>query len=186
MKRRKINYYEKIYEGAWNQYCFLVSRSDKIDHKFEILLLVSGVFFAVFFTLKIWEINVINFISIFAFLVIYLCALFYVLPRSIYIPWIRRDSAKNEYEQYEQLKDVEGFYKQLIDETYTWEKDIRKGEKYKKRFLRIMMTSLLIATFIPLLTIAYDYLECLWLIFIFIIGISYIIIVYNLKFGKGL
>ena len=104
----------------WNQYCFLAERLQRINRQLEILLLITGVFFAIYSYQA--PTNYIVFLpSLIIFSLIYIIALYFILPRLIRVPWVRNDTDFLEFEKYRKKGDVSGFYKQLVTESYKFE-----------------------------------------------------------------
>jgi hypothetical protein len=73
---------------------------------------IASTLLAVFITFKIWELNLINLLSIIILIAIFLVLIFNIIPSKILIPYIN----KTEYDGYKGEKDIDGLHKQLIEE----------------------------------------------------------------------
>jgi len=174
-------FYERTYPAVWDQYQYLAYRLDRINRQLEILLLITGVFFAAY-SFQAFSKPFVFLPSLIGFALIYLLSLYFILPRLVKIPWVGHYDL--EFENYRKNKDIEGFYKQLVTETYKYEYDIRFVFKRKKKLLRYVLVLLIFSTFLPITIIVSDYSPLFGIIILFYI--SFLIILFYKRFGSYL
>lgn len=174
-------FYERSYPAAWDQYQYLAYRLDQINRQLEILLLITGVFFAAY-SFQAFSDPFVFLPSLVGFALIYLLSLYFILPRLVKIPWVGHYDL--EFENYRKKGDIEGFYKQLVTETYKYEYDLRFVFKRKKKLLRYVIVLLIFSTFLPISIIASNYSQFFGLIILFYI--IFLIVLFYKRFGTYL
>jgi membrane protein YdbS with pleckstrin-like domain len=166
--------YKEAYEGIWNQYLLKVSGRERLEHRFNILLVISSFLALAFFTFRIWEKNIFNFIPIVSLGAVFLFSILHIFPRVLWSPWVN----KNDYNEYKKNKDVEGIYNQLIDESLKLTGQIDKITKRDSEILKKSIFLLLFSTVFPLAIYFTDFTLpiIVFCIFALLMIISYLLI----------
>lgn len=175
------NFYERSYPAVWNQYCLLEERLNRINRQLEVLLIITGGFFAVY-SYQAFSQLYIFLPSLIGYALIYLLSLYFILPRLITIPWVGHYNL--QFEKYRKKNDIEGLYKQLVTETYKYEYDLRFVFKRKKKLLRWVIIILIFSTFFPLALLVSYYSQILAFSFTAFIGL--LILFFYKRFGTYL
>jgi hypothetical protein len=170
-------FYEKTYSAIWNQYLFLISSRERLEHKFQLLLVIVGIFIAIFFQLKLYE-NELNLVSVLTYGVIFLIALYNTIPRIVKVPMI----LKEEFEKYEQEKNIEDAHKQLIKETYESIESINKFIESRKKSLKALIELLLLSAAFPIITFTWGI--SIVLSHLILISTFLIMVLFYFKFDK--
>ncbi|MFZ3076950.1 MAG: hypothetical protein WA139_00675 [Candidatus Aenigmatarchaeota archaeon] len=171
MTKNEKYLYERTYNAIWNQYLFLTSSRERIEHKFEILLILVGIVVATFFQLELYK-NFLNYFPLILYLIIFLLALYNVLPRSITVPWV----SKEEFKKY---KNTELVHKQLVEECYKHIDDMNRYLDFKKNHLRVLIVLFLFSSLFPIITFLSGYSFILGFVS-FILVVSLVICFYRL------
>lgn len=138
-----------------------------VNRQLEVLLLISGVFFAAFSYLAISRPHV--FIpSLVGFSLIYLLSLYFILPRLSMIPWVGHYNL--EFQNYAKNNDNEGLYKQLVIETYKYEFDLRFIFERKSKLFLWVIIIFIFSAFFPLAIILSLFSQIYSIIFTSFIG----------------
>lgn len=149
MAKNEKYLYERTYNAVWNQYLFLTSSRERIEHKFEILLILVGIVIATFFQLELYK-NFLNYFPLLLYFTIFLLALYNVLPRTITVPWV----SKEEFKKY---KKSELVHKQLVEECYKHIDDMNRYLDFKRKQLRVLIVLLLFSSLSPMITFLLGY-----------------------------
>lgn len=173
----QTRFYERVYQAAWNQYCYLSESLNGINRQLEFLLLISGVFFAAYAYLSI------SFPSVFlpslvGFSIIYLLSLYFILPRLRNVPWVGHHNL--EFQNYAKKSDVEGLYKQLVIETYKCEYDLRIIFKRRSVLFLWVIVVFIFSAFFPVVILISNFSQIIGLISGLYLGI--LILIFFKKF----
>jgi len=179
-KKTKDNFFSKIYSASWNQYIFLMEDRARCEKRFETILVLAGILVLVYFNLELHNINIFNQLGLAFLAVIYIVALYSIIPRKMWVPWV----GELEFKKYRSNKDSEGFHKQLVVET---NKLVGQLGHYRKRmnlYTRLCINFLLASSAMPILVFTYES-NCI-LFSIILLFIVLLLFFFNLMFGKGI
>ncbi len=150
------SFYENIYPVAWNQYEFRSRSRDKVEKKIEILLILSGVLTSILVSHQLSNSTYKNdFIwgSIFLLALIFLISLYeFVIPRKSKRFWFP-SVEKHQMDAYKKNNDIDGFYKQIVEECYEMEGKVNEYVKGRTMLIRLLTFTLLLSVYLP---IAYE------------------------------
>ncbi|MBN2458574.1 hypothetical protein JXB31_05595 [Candidatus Woesearchaeota archaeon] len=144
-KKRDTKFYERTYQAVWNQYLFLVSSRERLEHKFNIILVVASLLLVVFSYCDLFKDKVFMIPAIIIVSFIFLLTLYYVVVRIIMVPWVE----KPDFEKLRKKNDASAFFKTLTDDVYKYIGDIRVFNRSRENILKIQTTLLLLLFFLP-------------------------------------
>lgn len=146
MKKLKT-FYADSYPAIWDQFEFLVNKINRQDAKFQILLVVAAALFAIFFTLKIWEVDPLNYLAIMTNGLVFLISLYNLVPRKVTVPWIN----DFEFKKYEKYSNSEKLMQHKITELYKFIGGINTYMDKTDKRLMICLELTLFSAFWPII-----------------------------------
>lgn len=175
--KKENDLHERTYNAIWNQYLYLASQRERFEHKFEILLVLTGIYVAVFFQLGLYRTHFLNYLPLFVSFLIFILALYRIIPRKFTVPWV----SKEEFDEYQNSEKV---HKQLVEECYRFIDEINHVKARETFYLKIITLSLLFSVLFPIGVETYNY--SIWLcVAVFLLMVVLEIIFYE-KFEKPL
>ena len=152
VKKNPKGFYKNIYQSAWNQYEFRSRSRDRVEKKIEILLAISGII-AAFLLTRLSNLNNSVLVSIVLLGLIFLISLYeFIIPRTDKKFWFP-SVEKPQMDGYKTNNDLDGFYKQIVEECYKLEGYVNDFVSGRNKIIRLLTFMLLFAAYIP---IAYE------------------------------
>lgn len=177
MKDKNEEFHQKIYYVVWNQYKLLSESSDKYHTRYQMFLAFLGIIFLILFELRIYETHYLFFTPMIFLGISGFIALYYLIPRITYIPWIE----KHQFE--EMLKKDKKSFEIINEDIFKVIGHARAIQSYYKQGIRFIINLILMSIFsMPIIYFSLQsnpvFLGTSWSLF------WTIIIFYNYKFDK--
>jgi len=176
---QKLGNHERAYPMIWNQYLFLTSIRERQENRFEALILIASVLIFIFFSLGLHTISLYNYVALGAYILVFLIALYDILPRKIIVPWVGKEDFDKE------IKDPNKIAKQLVEEVYGYIGEITKLVDYQQNHLKWIIVLLLAGSLVPFVSSFTMNYGLLYGLAIGMIGVAVILFFYK-KFGTKL
>lgn len=115
-KQKTLKFYESSFNGILHQYLFKINIHERLEHKFDILLVISGILTIAIINLYFLKNSFLWVIPILLIAVVYSFSISHIFPKAKVAPWYSRESFKDLEKKI--TRTSEDIYQELIFEMY--------------------------------------------------------------------